>query len=165
LAAYWVEQQLVFAFNSPDLKNLRMLKALRLPPNRQKATLYLDHRPRVPCRLFLAAVPGGHWHTDLRLPIGASSGDIAREKTDWFLQELLVREVQESKQEERLRLTQSQLHDRLSIRGMRRYFEQLGIESCYIAALQPQPGPSSCLLVYRSDPWLYIRCTCVNRGS
>ncbi|KAB5570877.1 hypothetical protein GE09DRAFT_1218289 [Coniochaeta sp. 2T2.1] len=56
LGAFWVCEQLTFAFGSPDLSRLHELKDLNLPPHRQSASLYLDHRPCIPCRQFLAAI-------------------------------------------------------------------------------------------------------------
>lgn len=56
LAAFWVSEQLKFAFNSPDLSRLRDLKDANLPSHRRKASIYIDHRPCVLCRLFLASI-------------------------------------------------------------------------------------------------------------
>ncbi|KAB5557850.1 hypothetical protein GE09DRAFT_1220997 [Coniochaeta sp. 2T2.1] len=56
LGAFWVCEQLIFAFGSLDLSRLHQLKDLNLPPHRQSASLYLDHRPCIPCRQFLAAI-------------------------------------------------------------------------------------------------------------
>ncbi|OIW34132.1 hypothetical protein CONLIGDRAFT_667319 [Coniochaeta ligniaria NRRL 30616] len=56
LAAYWVVEQLKFAFGSEDLGRMGDLKAFLLPAHRRKATLYIDQRPCIPCRLFLASI-------------------------------------------------------------------------------------------------------------
>jgi hypothetical protein len=56
LAAYWVESQLEFALGTTNVSRIHELKGCDLPPHRQRATLYLNHRPCVPCRLFLGAI-------------------------------------------------------------------------------------------------------------